>query len=198
MSKTLAMFMKATLLASFLASSIVIPAAFTHSAQGMEKHEAAPPAASSPAASPVPASAPPPPPSPSIPVDSRSPRQAMMYRRLWGIDDIQVRATASGSLIRFGYRVVDATRAKPLNDERAAPYMLDMRTGAKLEVPETEMMGKLRQVAPPQNGREYWMVFLNARRFVKPGSRVSVVIGKFRADGLVVEAPQLTVPVEKP
>jgi hypothetical protein len=195
MGKTPAMFMRATLLASFLASSIVIPAAFTHSAQGMEKHEAAPPAAPSPAASPVPASAPL---SPSFPVDSRSPRQAMMYRRLWGIDDIQVRATASGSLIRFGYRVVDATRAKPLNDERAAPYMLDMRTGAKLEVPETEMMGKLRQVAPPQNGREYWMVFLNARRFVKPGSRVSVVIGKFRADGLVVEAPQLTVPVEKP
>jgi hypothetical protein len=195
MGKTPAMFMRATLLASFLASSIVITAAFTHPAQGMEKHEAAPPAASSPAASPVPASAPL---SPSFPVDSRSPRQAMMYRRLWGIDDIQVRATASGSLIRFGYRVVDATRAKPLNDERAAPYMLDMRTGAKLEVPETEMMGKLRQVAPPQNGREYWMVFLNARRFVKPGSRVSVVIGKFRADGLVVEAPQLTVPVEKP
>ena len=195
MGKTPAMFMRATLLASFLASSIVIPAASTHPAQGMEKHEAAQPAVPSPAGSPAPTSAPPP---PSMPVDSRSPRQAMMYMRLWGIDNIQVRETSSGSLIRFGYRVVDATRAKPLNDERAAPSMLDMRTGAKLEVPETEMMGKLRQVAAPLNGREYWMVFLNARRFVKPGSRVSVVIGRFRADGLVVEAPQMTAPVEKP
>ena len=122
----------------------------------------------------------------------------MMYMRLWGIDNIQVRATASGSMIRFGYRVVDATKAKTLNDERAAPYLLDAATGARLEVPETEMMGKLRQVAAPLNGREYWMVFLNGNRLVRPGSRVSVVIGKFRSDGLVVESPRATPTVEKP
>ena len=183
MVKTPAMFMKATLLASLLASSIVIPAAFTHPAQGKEKPAAAAPPVSSPAASPAPPSALP----RSVPADVRSPRQAMMYIRLWGIDNIQVRATASGSMIRFGYRVVDATKAKTLNDERAAPYLLDATTGARLEVPETEMMGKLRQVATPLNGREYWMVFLNGNRLVRQGSRVSVVIGKFRVDGLVVE-----------
>jgi hypothetical protein len=195
MIKNPAMFSKATLLASFLASSIVIPAAFTHPAQGKEKPAAARPAVSSPAASSVPTSAPAP---PAVPVDSRSPRQAMMYRRLWGIDNIEVRETASGSMIRFTYRVVDATKAKTLNDERVAPYLLDSATGAKLEVPETEMMGKLRQVAAPLEGREYWMVFLNGNRFVRPGSRVSVVIGKFRADGLVVESPQATRTVENP
>jgi hypothetical protein len=183
MVKNPAIFIKATLLASLLASSIVIPAAFTHPAQGKEKPEAALPVASSP---------------PSIPTDSRSPRQAMMYRRLWGLDNIQVRETASGSMIRFSYRVVDATKAKTLNDERAAPYLLDSTTGARLEVPETEMMGKLRQVAAPLNGREYWMVFLNGNRLVRPGSRVSVVIGKFHADGLVVESPQATLTVKKP
>ena len=189
------MFSKAMLLASLLASSIVIPAASTHPAQGEENPGAALPVAASPAGAPPRTSAPPP---PSVPVDSRSPRQAMMYLRLWGIDNIQVRETASGSMIRFGYRVVDATKAKPLNDERAAPYLLDSTTGAKLEVPETEMMGKLRQVAAPLNGREYWMVFLNGNRLVRPGSRVSVVIGKFRADGLVVESPQAALTVEKP
>jgi hypothetical protein len=122
----------------------------------------------------------------------------MMYMRLWGIDNLRVRATGSGSMIRFDYRVVDATKATALNDEKAAPYLLDGATGAKLEVPETEMMGKLRQVASPQNGRGYWMVFLNQARFVKPGSRVSVVVGKFRAEGLVVESPQATIPVQNP
>jgi hypothetical protein len=195
MVKNPAIFIKATLLASLLASSIVIPAAFTHPAQGKETPEAALPVASSPAGSPPHTSAPPP---PSIPVDSRSPRQAMMYRRLWGLDNVQVRETASGSMIRFSYRVVDATKAKTLNDERAAPYLLDSTTGARLEVPETEMMGKLRQVAAPLNGREYWMVFLNGNRLVRPGSRVSVVIGKFRVDGLVVESPQATLTIKKP
>ena len=38
-------------------------------------------------------------------------RAAARYRRLWGIDDIHVRSTASGSLIRFSYRVVDREKA---------------------------------------------------------------------------------------
>jgi hypothetical protein len=122
----------------------------------------------------------------------------MMYRRLWGIEDMHVRETASGSLIKFSYRIVDATKAKVLNDKKVTPYLIDGTTGAKLGVPETEKVGKLRQVATPQNGREYWMVFLNQSRFVKPGSRVNVVIGAFRANGLVVESPMPTLPVRKP
>jgi hypothetical protein len=45
----------------------------------------------------------------------------------------------------------------------------------------------LRQVAAPENGRKYWMVFANTHRVVKPGDRVEIKIGSFRANGLVVE-----------
>ena len=38
-------------------------------------------------------------------------REAANYRRLWGIDNIHVRSTASGSLIRVSYRVVDSDKA---------------------------------------------------------------------------------------
>ncbi len=51
-------------------------------------------------------------------------RQATMLRRLWGIDDIHLRSTASGSLIRFSYRVVDADKAKILSDKKATPYLI--------------------------------------------------------------------------
>ena len=110
-----------------------------------------------------------------------------MYRRLWGVDNIQVKQTASGELIRFSYRVVDATKAKILNDKKESPYLIDASTGVRLQVPQTEKVGQLRQVATPVNGREYFMVFFNQNRVVKPRSRVSVVIGRFRIDGLVVE-----------
>lgn len=118
---------------------------------------------------------------------SRSGHQAMMYRRLWGVDNLRVKQTASGELIRFSWRVVDATKAKVLSDRKETPYLIEQSTGAKLEVPQTEKVGQLRQVAAPENGREYWMVFYNSRRVVKPGARVKVVIGEFRVDGLVVE-----------
>jgi len=117
-----------------------------------------------------------------------------MLRRLWGIDDIHVRSTASGSLIRFSYRVVDADKAKILNDKKAPPYLIDEKNGLALPIPQLENVGQLRQVATPQNGREYWMAFSNKGRYVKPGDHVTLVIGRFRAQELVVEGSSLPQP----
>ena len=50
-----------------------------------------------------------------------------------------------------------------------------------------EKFGQLRQAATPQAGQEYWMVFSNKGNLIKPGDRVNVMIGAFRAEGLVVE-----------
>src|SRR5215470_14314498 len=55
---------------------------------------------------------------PAISNSVLSSRQALMLRRIWGIDDIHVRYTASGSMIRFSYRIVDANKAKILNDKK--------------------------------------------------------------------------------
>src|SRR6266478_2790409 len=115
-------------------------------------------------------------------------------QRLWGIDDIHVRSTASGSLIRFSYRVVDADKAKILNDKKAPPYLIDEKNGLALPIPQLENVGQLRQVATPQNGREYWMAFSNKGRYVKPGDHVTLVIGRFRAQELVVEGSSLPQP----
>ena len=112
----------------------------------------------------------------------------MMYKLLWGVDDIRVRLAASGEVIRFSYRVVDATKAQVLNNKKASPYLIVQKTGAKLEVPTTEKVGQLRQTATAENGREYWMVFTNVNHVAKPGDRVDIVIGSFHANGLVVES----------
>lgn len=123
----------------------------------------------------------------AVPNSVTSGRQATALRRLWGIDDIHIRSTASGSLIRFSYRVVDADKADILNNKKLTPYLVDEINGLALQVPAMENVGQLRQVATPENGREYWMAFSNKGRSVKPGSRVTVVIGRMRIDGLVVE-----------
>jgi hypothetical protein len=114
-------------------------------------------------------------------------RAAEYYQLIWGVDTLHVKSVESGELIRFTYRVVDASKAEALNDKKEEPSLIAPRAGVRLEIPQLEKVGKLRQSSPPEAGKSYWMAFSNKGRIVKPGDRVSVVIGKFRADGLVVE-----------
>jgi hypothetical protein len=109
------------------------------------------------------------------------------YAATQGVDKLKVSHTASGNLIRFSYRVTDPERAKVLSDKKATPYLIGHRSRAVLQVPVMDKVGQLRQAQTPQAGQEYWMVFSNKGDVVKPGERVSVVIGTFRVDGLRVE-----------
>jgi hypothetical protein len=115
----------------------------------------------------------------------RSKDERLIYGALAGIDNLKVEATASGALLRFSYRVLDVNKAKALHDERSKPYLIDEKTGAVLQVPDLPKVGELRPKITPVNGKEYWMVFSN-KGFIKPGSRVDIVIGSFRAVGLLV------------
>jgi hypothetical protein len=116
-----------------------------------------------------------------------SKRAGIYYGLVWGVDSLSVKAVESGEIIRFSYRVLDAAKAKPLNDKKAEPSLIDPQAGVQLVVPSLEQVGQLRQSSTPEAGKAYWMAFSNSGRLVKRGDRVSVVIGQFRADGLVVE-----------
>lgn len=121
-------------------------------------------------------------------VTSTTPRRAQMYYTyLWGVDSFSVKAVESGELIRFSYKVIDADRAKPLNDKKLEPSLIAPKQGVKLVIPSLEKVGQLRQSSTPVAGKAYWMAFSNPGRVVKKGDRVNVVIGQFHADGLVVE-----------
>ncbi len=117
----------------------------------------------------------------------RSKHADNFYRSVWGVEKLEVRETASGVLLRFSYQVTDPKKAEALNDKKSTPYLIDEKTGAVLQVPQMPKVGLLRQSAAPESGREYWMVFSNKGKFVKPQSRVDVVIGQFRANGLIVQ-----------
>ena len=117
-----------------------------------------------------------------------TPSARKYYQLIWGVDILGVKLVSSGAMLRFSYRVVDANRAKTLNDKKATPLLIDQKTNARLVVPTMEKVGQLRQSSTPENGREYWMLFSNKGSLVKPGSRVDVVIGNFRASGLIVQA----------
>jgi len=114
-------------------------------------------------------------------------RAGKYYELVWGVDSLAVKWTESGEVIRFTYRVLDADKAKTLNDKKVEPALIDPQAQVKLVVPSMEKVGQLRQSSTPQAGKSYWMAFSNKGRLVKRGDRVNVVIGQFRADGLVVD-----------
>jgi hypothetical protein len=126
-------------------------------------------------------------------VSSRYRYQAMprgarnYYALIWGVDSLAVKSVESGEIIRFSYRILDANKAKILNDKKNEPSLVDPQAGVSLVVPSLEKVGQLRQSSTPETGKAYWMAFSNKGRYVKPGHRVNVVIGHFHADGLVVE-----------
>jgi hypothetical protein len=116
-----------------------------------------------------------------------SKRAELRYGMVWGVDQLTVKWAESGELIRFNWRVLDPARASAISDPKAEPHLVDPHAGVSLVIPQLEKVGKLRQASAPVAGRSYWMAFSNKGRHVKRGDRVDVVIGNFRAEGLVVD-----------
>jgi hypothetical protein len=114
-------------------------------------------------------------------------RANLYYSQVWGVDLLAVKTVEAGEIVRFTYRVLDANKAKALNDKKIEPALIDPQAGVSLVVPSLAKVGKLRQSSEPEAGKVYWMAFSNKGRPVRPGHRVNVVIGNFRADGLVVQ-----------
>ena len=114
-------------------------------------------------------------------------REHSYYDLFWGVDGLSAKAVESGELIKFSYRVLDPAKAKTLNDKSNEPVMYDPAVRAKLVIPSLEKVGQLRQSSTPEAGKIYWMAFSNPGRVVKRGDRVSIVIGQFHIEGLVVE-----------
>ncbi len=111
----------------------------------------------------------------------------LYFERNWGIDVVGVHPVSSGLMLRFDYRVVNPSRAAALSDHANRPYLIDEATRTALAVPAMENVGELRQAVPTVAGRTYYMIFGNPGRLVKRGSRVTLVVGNFRAEGLVVD-----------
>ncbi len=117
----------------------------------------------------------------------RHPRDKTFMKRQWGIEVVFVRRTGAGFMLEFRYKVLDPDKAKALFDRQTKPVLTHLESGARMVVPTPAKTGALRNSNTPQAGRIYWMFFSNPARFVQPGELVSIEIGDFLADNLVVQ-----------
>jgi len=115
------------------------------------------------------------------------PRNKTFMKREWGIEIMYVRQTAAGYMLEFRYKVVDAEKAQALFERQTKPMLTHSETGVRLVVPTPAKTGALRNSNPPKDGHTYWMFFANPGQLVKPGQHVSIEIGEFLAENLVVQ-----------
>jgi hypothetical protein len=118
-----------------------------------------------------------------------SEEKAKELAEVWGVELLGMRITAADYMLDFRFHVIDAEKALPLFDHRIKPYIVADRSQIKLPVPMAAKVGAFRPTNRGKNitsGRNYYMIFGNPDRHVKQGETVTVVIGDFKVEGLLV------------
>ena len=101
---------------------------------------------------------------------------------------LAARLTAAGYMIDMRFHIKDGKKAAPLFDRKVKPYIIEEKTGARLMVPVSAKLGALRQA--PQHvydDRTYFMFFANPARRIASGDKITLVIGRYRQQHIVVE-----------
>lgn len=102
----------------------------------------------------------------------------------FGIEFIDTRLSAAGSLVDLRYRVLDPDKAAPLLDRKVRPVLVHVESGRRYYVPQPPIVGALRQTTrggqAPQPGRTYFMLFANPDRALKTGDTLALFVGDQR------------------
>ena len=113
-------------------------------------------------------------------------------REEWGVQIISTGFTDSGYWIEFRFRVFDPDKAAALFDNMKDTYLeLDKDQKVRLWVPDSELAD-----AQPINHRDrnvqagniYGLMFANPKGLVKPGQKVTLVAGEFKAEHMTVRS----------
>jgi len=107
----------------------------------------------------------------------------------YGIRVEGLRLSAAGSMLDFRYRVLDAQKAAPLLNGKVQPFLLDEARSAKLGVPNTPVLGRIRQTARNNNIRTdhtYFVMFGNPGKAVQSGDKVTLLLGEVKITDLTV------------
>lgn len=120
------------------------------------------------------------------PVEKEVQSEASRPEDNWGIEVESARLSAGGYMVDFRFRVLDAAKAARIFDRKIMPHMIDQATGAKFIVPNPPKIGQLRSGGNIKEGKVYVIFFANPARYVKSGNKITVVVGDFKAEDIVV------------
>jgi hypothetical protein len=112
--------------------------------------------------------------------------QSTSIEERWGIRVSMVGVTADGGLIDFRYVVVDPNKALDwMADIKNVPTLVVENSGAE-KAPQVNVAALMPHKQDFHAGRTYFLLYRNTRGAIKPGSKISVVIGDLKLEGVPV------------
>ena len=111
-----------------------------------------------------------------------------MLEQKWGIEVVGVHLAVGGRTLDLRYKVLDVAKATALPKQEGDTFIIDEATGTRLAVPKTARAGSLRQAGQQlKAGRTYTLLFPNPGGRLRSGNQLTLVMGDFRAEHLVVQ-----------
>ncbi len=123
-----------------------------------------------------------------LPAPSPAPAGSVDFTETLGIEITGLQVGVGGTRLNLRYRVLDPARAALLTDMGQKAYLIDPM-GRNLVLANAPEGAPIRRQSGQQlrAGRSYSHFFPNPSNAVKPGDRVSLVVGNLRTENLVVE-----------
>ena len=95
----------------------------------------------------------------------------------WGIEPVHLRVTADGYMVEFRYKILDEDKARILSDRKHFPYLLSLKSKAKLSVPYFPTVGFVKSNRRfIKKGRHYTALFSNEGRHLLSGDQAKIQI----------------------
>jgi hypothetical protein len=103
-----------------------------------------------------------------------------------GIRVTSVDLCVNGNMVDIRYGIADLQKARRILNPKSRIFLQDETSGKWLAIADMEQIGKIRSLPGLDAKRGYLMLFNNASRLVKRGSKVALVIDGLRIEDLVV------------
>lgn len=100
------------------------------------------------------------------------------------IEPVSVRLAGDGEFVEVRFRYHGK---EPFDPDRPGTFLIDEATGEKLFLLQLQRIGKLGMKAESDEAPVHSILFKNREGLLKPGARVTLVIGETRRERLLLE-----------
>ena len=104
-----------------------------------------------------------------------------------GIKIASIRLTGADHFVDLRYRILDPEKASALLDRNEQMFVVDQATGTTHPVTRNKLGPMRASGTKPEVNRQYNVMFSNVNKAIKAGSRVTILVGNQRIEGLTVE-----------
>lgn len=108
---------------------------------------------------------------------------------VYGIRVDALHLSAHGYVLDLRYRVLDPVKAAPLLNAKSKVYLIDEARNAKLGIPESPVIGGMRQTSRNNviyTNRDYFILFVNPGRAVRSGDTLKLAVNGSQIADLLV------------